>query len=112
VIRWVAVIVLALYVVDGDTIRLDGERIRIVGLDAPETRLAKCESERSRGYAAKAALLKMLKGQELDIKRQGIDRYGRTLAVVRVHGRNVAHEMIRAGHARAYWGGRRKGWCD
>ena len=32
-----------LYVIDGDTLALAGERIRLLGIDAPETRDARCE---------------------------------------------------------------------
>ncbi|BBF92404.1 thermonuclease family protein [Blastochloris tepida] len=98
-------------VVDGDTIVVDGERIRILGLDAPEIGHAQCADERQRGLAAKAALAELLAAREPEIERHGRDRYRRTLAVVRVAGRNVAAIMIRAGHARLYWGGKRRGWC-
>ena len=50
-----------LYVVDGDTVHCDGEKIRLLDFDTPETRRAKCESERVAGYEAKARLSALLK---------------------------------------------------
>ena len=88
--------------VDGDTIHVDDERIRIVGLDAPETYQARCESERQRGHRATAHLRRLLAGGTITIRGQGRDRYGRTLARVYVDGRDVAGLMIRAGHAVPY----------
>lgn len=103
-------------VLDGDTIRLDGERVRIVGLDAPELRGAKCERERLRAADA-ARFLAWLLRDGIDQPRWiGIDRYGRRLARISVDGVDVARLMIWAGHARPYEcpNGRcpkREGWC-
>ncbi|CUA90155.1 Staphylococcal nuclease homologue [Chelatococcus sambhunathii] len=88
--------------VDGDTIHVDDERIRIVGLDAPETYQARCDSERQRGHAATAYLRRLLASGTVTVRRQGRDRYGRTLARVYIDGRDVAAIMIRAGHAVPY----------
>jgi len=88
--------------VDGDTIHVDDERIRIVGLDAPETYQARCDSERQRGHRATAHLRRLLAGGAVTIRRQGRDRYGRSLGRVYVDGRDVAGLMISAGHAVRY----------
>lgn len=88
--------------VDGDTIYLGEEKIRIVGLDAPETYQARCDSERQRGHAATAYLRRLLASGTITIRRQGRDRYRRTLARVYIDGRDVAGLMIRAGHAVRY----------
>lgn len=88
--------------VDGDTIYRGEEKIRIVGLDAPETYQARCDSERLRGHRATAHLRRLLASGAVAIRRQGRDRYGRTLARVFVDGRDVAGLMIRAGHAVRY----------
>jgi endonuclease YncB( thermonuclease family) len=47
-------------VIDGDTFLFNGERILIADIDAPETKLAKCDEERSRGAHAKARLRELL----------------------------------------------------
>jgi len=88
--------------IDGDTIYVGDEKIRIVGLDAPETYQARCDSERQRGQRATAHLRRLLASGTITIRRQGRDRYGRTLARVFVDGRDVAAIMIRAGHAVPY----------
>ncbi len=88
--------------VDGDTIYLGEEKVRIVDLDAPETYRARCDSERQRGHAATAYLRRLLASGTVTIRRQGRDRYRRTLARVYIDGRDVAGLMIRAGHAVRY----------
>jgi len=98
--------------VDGDTIRSDKERIRIMGLDTPETYFAKCSLERSRGYHAAGRLQRLLNSRTVRIERAGRDKYRRTLARVYVGGENVASIMIREGLARPNHGQRRQPWCN
>lgn len=98
---------------DGDTVvTARGERIRIVGLDAPELHGARCRRERRLAEQATAEL-RRLSARGLVLRREGRDRYGRTLARARTRdGRDVATAMVRAGLARHYYGrGRRAGWC-
>lgn len=98
--------------VDGDTIEFAGQTVRIIGLDAPETRRAQCQDERRRGLLAKWALADLLASGEVRmIKQRRRDRYGRILARLTVDGRDVAAVMISQGHARPYDGGKRQGWC-
>jgi len=103
-------------VIDGDTIWLLSEnpveKIRIIGLDAPETFRADCDDERRRGLDAKARLVQLLDQSEWSVHRTGrTDRYGRTLARLEAGGRDVASVLISEGHARPYNGGSRQGWC-
>ncbi len=99
--------------VDGDTIRLGGERIRILGLDAPETHQACCRAERRLGDRATERLRELLASGDVRIERgPRPDKYRRTLAVVTVDGRDVAAILISEGLARPYDGGRRLPWCD
>lgn len=71
-------------VTDGDTIRCSGERIRLLGIDAPELP-GHCRSGRTCApgdpYVSARSLGDALNGP-LTIKRVGEDRYGRTLAMV------------------------------
>lgn len=108
----VAFVLAGLIIVDGDTINLDGERIRLMGFDAPETYRAQCPSERERGLAAKRRLSELLNGHTLNVRRCCLDKYGRTLAHVLVDGRDVGETMVGEGLARVYKGGHRKGWCE
>lgn len=102
-----------LSVVDGDTVRLAGERIRLTGFDAPETYRAECVAERAQGEAATARLRELI-GQASHatltyLPRQ--DQYGRDLARLSLDGHNVADIMVREGLARRYGGGQRRPWC-
>lgn len=77
-----------LVAVDGDTLRCGKERIRLLGIDAPEMpghcrRGRRCVS--GDPHASKLALRSMLNGRAT-IKRRGRDRYGRTLARITVNG--------------------------
>lgn len=86
--------------VDGDSLTCNGERIRLLGIDAPEfhcPRNRTCVDGDPR--AAKDYLAAMIEGRKLTIKRVGKDRYNRTLAVVYVGGRNVSCQMLRGGYA-------------
>jgi len=49
-------------VVDGDTFRLDGERIRIADIDTPETHPPRCAEEARLGEAATQRLRALLSG--------------------------------------------------
>lgn len=62
-------------VVDGDTIRCDGERVRVWGVDCPEL-------DAPGGRAAKAALEEILQAGGVNINYRSRDRYGRPVAIV------------------------------
>lgn len=96
--------------VDGDTIVVDGRRVRVMGLDTPE-RQARCPREARQAHKATERMRELVAGG-VTVRPQGQDRYGRRLAVVRdQQGRDVAKTMVREGLAREYHGGRREGWC-
>lgn len=96
-------------VVDGDTLWLAGEKIRLDGIDAPEVE-GRCQAERTLARRATLALSSLLAGKAIDLRRTGTDRYGRTLAKVLADGRDVGEQMLREGLARP-WTGRRESWC-
>jgi micrococcal nuclease len=93
-----------LRVVDGDTIvvRLDGrrERVRYIGIDAPES-VAPGRPVECYGHAAAAENRRLVNGRNValttDAERR--DRFGRLLAYVRVEGRLVNAELVRRGFA-------------
>ena len=94
------------YVIDGDTIALARERIRLLAIDAPETRDARCEREREAGYATKARVVDLLRfGRVVDIRRHGHDQYGRTLAHIVIDGRDLGEQLVREKLALPYRSG-------
>lgn len=99
-------------VVDGDTFYLGGDKVRIAGIDAPETHPSRCAREAELGEAATASLRSMLGSGPITLSAIDRDRdhYGRLLRNVAVDGRDVGEALIAQGVARAYDGGRRP-WC-
>ena len=100
-------------VVDGDTFRVNGEKVRIAGIDAPETSPSRCAREAELGEAATGELHRLLNQGAITLVPidRDRDRYGRLLREVTVDGQDVGETMIAAGVARHYAGGRRS-WCD
>ncbi|ARC35530.1 MULTISPECIES: thermonuclease family protein [Alphaproteobacteria] len=98
---------------DGDSIRLgttrQSEAVRIFNIDAPEIE-GQCAYETDLALQSKIRLAELLKGQRIEILHQGTDRYGRTLAAIRVEGRDVGDILVSEGLART-WAGRREPWC-
>lgn len=99
-------------VVDGDTFRMDGDRIRIADIDTPETHPARCPEEARLGAAATQRLHVLLNGGAVTLHPidRDTDRYGRKLRLVEVNGRSVGDTLVAEGLARPYLG-RRMGWC-
>lgn len=85
------------YVVDGDTLRLtDGDYVRLIGVDAPETDEYFYEE-------AKAALEELVAGGEVELVKDvsETDKYGRLLRYVYVDDVFVNAELARQGAARS-----------
>ena len=102
------------YVTDGDTFRLtSGERIRIAGIDAPETHAdqARCRAELVLGEAAATRARALLDGRTVTIVRVGRS-YNRTVARVTLAGRDLATELVASDVAR-WWprGAPKPDWC-
>lgn len=103
----------AFIAIDGDTIKSPaGVKYRLLGLDAPETYLAKCIEELDLGTAAKRRLQELIDTGKARLVESGrLDKYGRTLATLYIAGADVAGILIKEGLARPYAGGKREGWC-
>ena len=99
-------------VVDGDTFYLDGQKVRIAGIDAPETHPPRCAQEARLGASATQQLHALLNSGAVSMSRidRDRDRHGRLLRNVAVDGADVGAAMIGAGVAREYGSGRRS-WC-
>ncbi len=93
------------HVIDGDTIGIGETRIRLEGIDAPETGQTckrKWFGSWPCGAVATEALTHMLENRTVSCEPRGLDKYGRTLAVCFVDGRDVNAQMVREGHAWAF----------
>lgn len=102
------------WVTDGDTFRLEsGERIRIAGIDAPETHRdhARCAAEIALAQRATDRATLLLAGRAVTFRRVGRS-YARTVAIVTIDGRDLGAELVRAGIA-AWWprGRPKPDWC-
>jgi endonuclease YncB( thermonuclease family) len=92
------------HVVDGDTLVISGERIRLFGIDAPELRQRCDPSGRNWACGVWAAnvLTKLTARGGLKCDALDRDRYGRTVARCTAAGRDIGAEMVRLGAAAAY----------
>ena len=108
-------------VVDGDTVDVDidlgfgvwlkDERVRIMGIDTPESRTSN-KTEKVFGLAAKARLKELLGKQTIlktQVDKSGEDmkgKFGRILGdFIGTDGRLVTEVMIEEGHCVPYFGG-------
>lgn len=82
-----------IYTIDGDTLRMGSERIRIRGIDTPEL-------TEPHGSDARQRLEQLLKEGPIRIVPHGQDVYGRTVADVFVNGKNVAEVLKQEGFAK------------
>ncbi len=91
-------------IIDGDTVEIGGERIRLHGLDAPESRQT-CTvigEEWRCGESATLALVAETNGQPVTCKGKKRDRYGRLIAVCYAGNDDLNAWMVREGWAVAY----------
>ena len=108
-------------VVDGDTcdalidLGFDTwvkKRIRFYGVDTWESRTRNLE-EKKKGLAAKAYVKDLLENSDEGkflLKSNGVGKYGRVLGELFVKGHETSvNELLKEnGHARAYYGGKKK----
>jgi micrococcal nuclease len=89
-------------VTDGDTLRCGTERVRLIGIDAPELP-GHCRHDRDcvRGdaQASTRALAALVGGRQVRLERHGTDGYGRTLAFAFVGPVNLSCAQLQAGQA-------------
>lgn len=96
-------------VVDGDTIWLKGEKIRLETFNTPEFG-GKCRREINLASRAQRRLSQLLSKNAFTAERSGHDRFGRRLATIKIGGRDVGAILIAEGVAHR-WNGYRQHWC-
>ena len=89
-------------VIDGDTLRDAGQKVRLQGLAAPELH------ERG-GLEAKNAMIELVRGQHITCELDGATSYDRVVGICYAGGQDLAAELVRWEFARdcpQYSGGR------
>jgi endonuclease YncB( thermonuclease family) len=99
-------------VVDGDTLWLHGENIRLESFDTPEPQTNVCGGafERQLAHQSSARLLELLNSHDWTIERFGYDPNGRRLATIRIGGVDVGDILIGEQLARR-WPDGTEWWC-
>jgi micrococcal nuclease len=93
-------------VTDGDTLRLtNGQRVRLLQIDAPEVGTGECYSRASRSALLQRAPVGSRVRLDVDPQLDAVDRYGRLLRYVERGTMNVNVALVRAGAAAPYFYG-------
>ncbi|KJS02668.1 MAG: hypothetical protein VR65_04860 [Desulfobulbaceae bacterium BRH_c16a] len=97
-------------VADGDTITIltsnkEQIKLRLSGVDTPE-------GGQAWGQKAKAFTSSMVKGKQVRVEPKTIDRYGRTVAIVFVNGKNLNEQIVAYGHGWVYRNYCKASYCD
>ena len=92
-------------VIDGDTLEMRGERIRLFGMDAPESGQT-CQTREGRawrcGTQAARELDLLVRGRTVTCETRDTDRYGRTVAICTAGGVDLGSALVAGGHAVAF----------
>ena len=88
-------------VIDGDTLAIDGTRVRLFGIDAPE-RGQPCRDGGDCGAEATAYLVRLIDGRAVRCTQEDIDQYGRLVGTCFAGSTDLNRALVRAGHAVPY----------
>lgn len=92
-------------VIDGDTLDIHGKRIRLYGVDAPESAQTCTRPDGTSWRCGQTAALKLdekLQGAALFCAQRDIDRYGRLVATCMANGEDISAWLVSQGYAVAY----------
>ena len=93
-----------LRVVDGDTIYLNGSKIRFTGIDTPELKQT-CIKKKAIdpcGITAKEILIEKIGNNNVECISEGKDQYKRILAECFINEESLSSYLVRSGYAFAY----------
>jgi endonuclease YncB( thermonuclease family) len=121
VILWIALVVTAAFltapptfaaevtgiprIVDGDTVEIGQTKIRLSGIDAPETDQICLDAKGEKwacGIVARDELIRHSNSQAWECTTTGTDQYGRSLANCFIEGEDVSAWMVRSGWALSF----------
>lgn len=102
-----------IYCYDGDTCYVNREPIRLLGVDTPEIRGAKCGLERIKALEARDFLNDTIdNAKEVAVHVSKVrGHYGRMLGYVYVDGENMSDVLIRKGYGVKYDMYNKEDWC-
>ena len=91
-------------ITDGDTIKINGKKIRFSGIDTPELKQTciKDGENNSCGLTAKQILIDKIVDNKVICIKEGKDRYKRILAECFVNNESLSSYLVRSGYAFAY----------
>ena len=91
-------------ITDGDTIKINGEKIRFSGIDTPELKQTCIKNgvKNSCGIKAKEMLIDKISNKKVSCIRDGKDQFKRTLAECFVNNESLSRYLVRSGYAFAY----------
>lgn len=92
-------------VLDGDTIVFEGQRVRLLGLDAPELE-QRSRDGRAIGLESKRFLSELIEGKSIELRYSSRDRYGRILGQLYFRGMDINRKILELGYAVSFMGGR------
>ena len=91
-------------ITDGDTIKINGEKIRFSGIDTPELKqmCTKDDVKNSCGIKAKQILIDKIADNNVYCVNEGKDQYNRTLAECFVNNKSLSRILVKNGYAFDY----------
>jgi len=91
-------------ITDGDTIKINGEKIRFSGIDTPELKQTcmKDGIKNSCGIKAKKILADKIGNNKVNCISEGKDQFKRTLAECFVNNESLSSYLVQSGYAFAY----------
>ena len=99
--------------VDGDTLWLGSEKVRLADINTPEVSKPQCAAEAALGARAKQRLWRLLNAGPFEVRR-GLpdeDVYGRKLRTLYRGGQSLGDTLVAEGLAHE-WHGYKQSWCS